>query len=54
MEVIFLRATGLTVGETCRIAVVSANTDQAYLRDFQAGGVDDLTRFAKRPVQKLR
>lgn len=45
METIYLRAQGLAVGEVCRIMGVSANTYRAYLRDFQAGGVDGLKRF---------
>lgn len=45
MEVIFLRASGLSVSEVCRLAGVSANTYRAYLRDFQARGIDGLKRF---------
>jgi transposase len=45
METIYLRAQGLAVGEVCRLVGISANTYRAYLRDFQAGGVDGLKRF---------
>lgn len=45
MEVIFLRASGLSVSEVCRLAGVSANTYRNYLRDFVNGGVDGLKRF---------
>jgi transposase len=45
MEVVFLRASGLSVAEVCRLAGVSPNTYRAYLRDFQQGGIDGLKRF---------
>ena len=45
MEGIYLRASGLSVGEVCRIMDVSANTYRAYLWGFQQGGVEGLKRF---------
>jgi transposase len=46
MEVVFLRASGLSVAEVCRLADVLPNTYPAYLRDFQQTGIDGLKRFA--------
>jgi transposase len=45
MEVVFLRASGLSVAEVCRLTDVSPNTYRAYLRDFQQGGIEGLKRF---------
>ncbi len=45
MEVVFLRASGLSVAEVCRLTDVSRNTYRAYLRDFQQGGIEGLKRF---------
>lgn len=45
MEVVFLRASGLSVADVCRLTDVSPNTYRAYLRDFLQGGVDGLKRF---------
>jgi transposase len=45
MEVVFLRASGLSVAEVCRLTDVSPNTYRAYLRDFQQAGIDGLKRF---------
>ena len=45
METIYLRATGPSAGEVCRIMDISANTYRTYLRDFQQGDVERLKRF---------
>ena len=42
MEVVFLRASGVSVAEVVRLTDVSPNNYRAYLRDFQQGGINGL------------
>jgi len=42
MEVLYLKSTGMTHGEICRLCRISKTTLTTYLRQYLAGGVEGL------------
>jgi DNA-binding CsgD family transcriptional regulator len=42
MEALYLKSQGLSHAEICRLTRISGNTLRSYLRDYQAGGLEQL------------